>query len=179
VAVSEDLAGEVAADPSLSGMGAAVAGIWLGRTEAVVFNCGDVRVYRSRGGLADRLTRDHSAVHELYLGGRVDHSMTRRHPLGHLVTRAVQEGNPESLEIFARGVGLRTGDLFLICSDALWEAIDDDDIEAILAPAFGSGAGGREADLAEAARHLSERVLAEGPTDDWSLVLLGGLDIDF
>jgi serine/threonine protein phosphatase PrpC len=165
---AESLSAQARGAPELSGMGAAVAGLWLGDGKATVFNCGDCRVYRCRQGVMDYLTRDHSAVYDLYLEGHVKRSELREHPLRSLITRAVQEGNISSLEVFAREVTLRRGDVFLICSDGLWEALDEDEIEESLAAS----------DLAVSAWGLLDALADVGLADDCSFVLLGDIELE-
>jgi serine/threonine protein phosphatase PrpC len=165
---AESLSMEARGAPELSGMGAAVAGMWLGESKAAVFNCGDCRVYRCRQGVMDSLTRDHSAVYDLYLEGLVKRSDLRAHPRRSLITRAVQEGNSSSLEVFAREVALKSGDVFLICSDGLWEALDEDRIEESLAAS----------DLAVSAWGLLDALADEGLVDDCSFVLLGDIEVE-
>ena len=165
---AEILSADAKGSPQLSGMGAAVAGIWLGEGKAIVFNCGDCRVYRCRNGVSDLLTRDHSAVYDLYLDGAIKRSELRDHPLRSLITRAVQEGNSESVEVFAREVALKKGDVFLICSDGLWEALDEDVIEESLAAD----------DLAASAWGVLDALWDEGLSDDCSFVLWGDMEVE-
>ncbi|MDR1297758.1 MAG: serine/threonine-protein phosphatase [Deltaproteobacteria bacterium] len=118
--------------PDLLGMGATVAGVWRLGDSALVFNCGDCRVYRQRRGLLEMLTRDHSRVYGLYLDGLIDFEDIRTHPQRHLITSAVQQGNPR-VELFTRLVRLDPLDVFFICSDGVWESLDDDFLEECLA----------------------------------------------
>ena len=55
--------------PEMAKMGAVAAGILMREKSALIFNCGDCRVYRVSGGGIERLTREHSIVQALYEKG--------------------------------------------------------------------------------------------------------------
>ncbi|MDR2442525.1 MAG: serine/threonine-protein phosphatase [Deltaproteobacteria bacterium] len=118
--------------PQLVGLGSTVAGLWRKGDSATIFNCGDCRVYRSRRGSVDLLSRDHSTVYNLYLEGLISFEDIRHHPQRHLITSAIQGGSTVNIEVFTRKVLLKNGDLFLICSDGVWESIDGDLLEQCL-----------------------------------------------
>jgi len=142
-----------ARNSELRGLGATVAGLWLDQGEAVVFSCGDCRVYRLRNGFLDQQSRDHSRVFQLYEAGEITYEETRTHPLKNLVTSAVQDG-PDPPEVFQKRLTLRPEDAFLICSDGVWEALSLDEMENCLKDMpLEAGA----ASLAEALRHTDCR----------------------
>jgi protein phosphatase len=122
---------KAARDPQLRGLGATVAGLWLDQGEALVFNCGDCRVYRLRNGFLDQQSRDHSRVFQLYETGEITYEETRSHPKKHLVSSSVQDG-PEPPEVYQKRLLLRPGDAFLICCDGVWEALPLDEMERCL-----------------------------------------------
>ena len=127
-----DLLTEKAAhDPQLKGLGATVAGLWLDDGEVLVFNCGDCRVYRVRGGFLDQISHDHSRVYQLYMAGETTYEEMRTHHLKHLVSSSVQEGTDRP-EVFQRRLMLRPGDAFLICCDGVWEALPLEEMENCL-----------------------------------------------
>lgn len=125
------LAEKAARNPRLKGLGATVAGLWLDPGEALVFNCGDCRVYRWRNGFLDQQSRDHSRVFQLYEAGELAYEEIRTHHLKHLVSSSVQDG-PEPPEVFLKRLTLRPGDAFFICCDGVWEALSLEEMEACL-----------------------------------------------
>ena len=147
------LVAKAARNPELRGLGATVAGLWLDRVEAVVFNCGDCRVYRWRNGFLDQQSRDHSRVFQLYEAGEITYEETRAHPLKHLVASSVQDG-PEPPEVYLKRLALRPEDAFLICCDGVWEALSLEEMEDCLKDKpLEAGA----ASLAKALRHTDCR----------------------
>lgn len=125
---------------------------------AVLLWAGDSRVYRSRGGRLEPLSRDHSRVQELAEAGLITVEEARCHPLRNLITRAV--GTADGLELERRTVQVRPGDLLLLCSDGLPSPLEEREIGAIL---------GRH--RLGAVRPLIEAALARGAPDNVTVVV--------
>lgn len=126
-----DLCAQVALTPSLCGMGASCAGLWLCDTYALVFNCGDCRVYQRERGDLLKLSHDHSMVQDLFDKGFIDAEGMRIHPGRGKLNSAVCACLPIP-DIFCSQIDLQPGDAFLICSDGLWEALPHQELESIL-----------------------------------------------
>jgi PPM family protein phosphatase len=147
--------------PELHGMGTtAVALYWGGGERAWVAHVGDSRCYRIRGGRIETLTPDHSIVAELLRSGRITPEQAAARPHNEL-TRAI--GASESLQADCSEHDARDGDLFLLCSDGLWNMVDDPSIAA---------AAQRELPKS-AVRTLVELANAAGGTDNVTVQILG------
>lgn len=144
----------------LAHMGATIAGIWIAEDKATVFNCGDCRVYRIRSGYLQKLTHDHSVVQELVDQGELAEEEMRFHPRKNIVTAAldVEDLNPE---IFERTLRLQPGSAFLICSDGLWEALSQEEMESLLT-----------LDPRGAAAGLASKAMEAPTSDNLSFILL-------
>jgi len=105
------------------GMGTALAGIYLSPRKVFAFNVGDCRVYRFSSGKLEILTKDHTFVFNLFLEGKISYDDLRVHIERNLLETAIIGGYPELPEAFLKEEVPNEGDLFLICSDGLWEAI--------------------------------------------------------
>jgi PPM family protein phosphatase len=112
-------------------MGATVAVLAFDENSLVAAHAGDVRIYRFRGGVASRLTRDHSIVEEMRLA-RPGLTPQQLEALGNrnVVTRAL--GSRADLEPTVYLNSFLDGDTYLICSDGLWGCVADDAITAII-----------------------------------------------
>jgi protein phosphatase len=91
---------------------------------------GDSRIYLYRAGRLRQLTRDHSqleAVRSRHIS-RSDETLAR--PRANLITRAL--GAEDILEIDRITVRLLDGDIFLLCTDGLSNAVSDLSIEQAL-----------------------------------------------
>lgn len=108
---------------------------------------GDSRLYLFRDGLALYRTRDHSYVEQLYRAGKLSLTSRQGHPLRNYVTRCIGlKAHPPEVALNT-GVALAPGDVVLLCSDGLWEPLDDVQLATGLA-------GG---DLNQALNRLGER----------------------
>ncbi|AAC07040.1 PP2C family protein-serine/threonine phosphatase [Aquifex aeolicus] len=105
------------------GFGTALAGVYLSKDRAIVFNVGDCRVYRFRDGNLELLTEDHTYLFQYYKEGRISYEELRLHPERHILESAILGGYPDLPEVFVREEEVKKGDTFLICSDGLWEAL--------------------------------------------------------
>jgi serine/threonine protein phosphatase Stp1 len=92
---------------------------------------GDSRAYLLREGRLTQLTRDHSVVAEMIEAGQLAAEEARHHPQANLITRAVGGHGP--LELDKVTTTLRPGDLLLLCSDGLFNAVPEEEIARRLA----------------------------------------------
>jgi protein phosphatase len=143
------------------GMGTTFAGVLLMERRAVIAHVGDSRVYRQRGDDLERMTHDHSLVNHLVDCGYLKPEDAATYPRRNVITRAV--GTHEVLEVDTKVVDLRSGDVFLICTDGLHGQLDDDEIAAILCA---------HALPMEAVTRLIDRANAKGGTDNITAVLV-------
>lgn len=91
---------------------------------------GDSRAYVFRDGGLLPLTRDHSFVQELVEAGLLSRTQARNHPRANVITRAVGVAAELQLEI-AEGA-MWPGDIFLLCSDGLTGALEEERIGSFL-----------------------------------------------
>jgi protein phosphatase len=112
------------------GMGTTFAGLLVLPRSAMIAHVGDSRVYRLRSGKLGLLTHDHTLVNELIDRGFLNPEDAATSPRRHVLTRAV--GVLETVEVDARIVDTRPGDVFLICSDGLHGELSDEEIAAVL-----------------------------------------------
>lgn len=93
---------------------------------------GDSRLYLFREGLALYRTRDHSYVEQLYQAGKLSLSRRRDHPMRNYVTQCIGlQPAPPQISL-GQGVRLQPGDILLLCSDGLWEPLDDATLGSLL-----------------------------------------------
>lgn len=102
---------------------------------------GDSRMYWFRQGRVLDRTRDHSLVQGLVDSGVLTLEQIRSHPKRSELRSALGLA-PEMLEVSAREAAqdVQAGDVFLLCTDGLWEYLDDEVLESTLAAAPNPGA---------------------------------------
>ena len=135
------------------GMGTTLTGLWqpVAGAPAVMFHVGDTRLYRLRDGRLERLTRDQTLYQDvLDSGATVSHLPPRNLLMQALGPDCVIAPELQSHEVLP-------GDLFMLSSDGLHGALDDDTIARILAAAASDDLGATCAALIDMAKHDGSR----------------------
>jgi len=122
--------------PDLSGMGTTLCALAVvnsasGDQVLAVANIGDSRVYRFVAGELVQVSNDHSLVADLMRAGELSAEEAARHPQRNILTRALGiEADPviDSWELEPA-----LGDRYLLCSDGLFNELDDGRLAELLA----------------------------------------------
>lgn len=122
--------------------------------KAWVAHVGDSRMYRLRRGSLERITDDHSLVGELVRAGRITWEDARTHPRRNQLQRALGVG--DNVKIDLQEIELLPGDRYMICSDGLWGALEEEEVARILS----------ERDPEAAVRELIDRAMVEDGSDN-------------
>jgi protein phosphatase len=117
--------------PARRGMGCTLTGLILRQGTATIVNVGDSRAYRLRDGKIVQLTQDHTHVDELLRAGILTPEQAETHPDRHILSRAIG-GDGEAVPDL-EDLPIRTGDVFLLCSDGLTNHVSDAQLEECLA----------------------------------------------
>jgi type VI secretion system ImpM family protein len=99
---------------------------------------GDSRAYLMRDDTLSRLTRDHSVVQELVDAGLLSPQASEGHPNANEITRAI--GGSQELELDKVVGTIVAGDRFLLCTDGLFKALPEAEIEQMLEQGHGAKA---------------------------------------
>ena len=118
-------------DESLAGMGTTVVCALVRSGRIFLCHAGDSRAYLYREGKLIQLTHDHSYVQELVDCGTITVEEAEHHPQKNIITRAL--GVDYRLEPEFTRVALQGGDLLLLCSDGLTNAVPRAEMEQLLA----------------------------------------------
>lgn len=111
-------------EPTLSQMRSTIVVLIAGDTDAVWAHVGDSRLYHLRGGRVIARTRDHSVGQALVDGGQIDAAAQGSHEDRSRLLRCLgKEG--EATAAISGPHRLARGDVFLLCTDGFWEALDD------------------------------------------------------
>ena len=148
-------------NPQYKGMGTTLVVVVFYDNRMLVAHIGDSRLYRVRNGEMTQLTKDHSLLQEWIDSGMItpEQALTATHK--NLVTRALGVEAKVEAEIHEHEV--MPGDLFLICSDGLYDMVLDEDI-ALTLTSLG-------ANLDLAAGQLIDQANDNGGKDNISIVL--------
>lgn len=129
----------------------------------LVMNVGDSRTYLLADGVLEQISVDHSEVQELIDSGGISRSEADRHPLRHVVTRALGAGGYSDADFWLLPIGC--SDRILICSDGLTGELDDDEIRDVLTT---------ERPPQAAADRLVQMALDRGGRDNVTVVVVDG-----
>lgn len=115
-------------DVECEGMGTTLVALYANDEGVTLLNVGDSGAYRISDGVMTKLTHDHSLVQELMDLGRLTREQARKHPRKNIITRVVGGERTVRSDIFESEA--KEGDVFLLCSDGLTNALTDETIAA-------------------------------------------------
>lgn len=116
-------------DSSCSGMGTTLTLLFGLRGDYWIGHIGDTRAYLVTNDSISHLTEDHTLVGQLMRNGQLSQEETSDHPQRHILTRALGTDNREMFDIFRPD--LKPGDKILLCSDGLYNLVEDELIHRI------------------------------------------------
>ena len=111
--------------------------VGLSATDVAWSHCGDSRLYYLRGGRFLTRTRDHSAVQMLVEAGEVAEEDIPRHPGRSRLVSCLGSNNTLLINSRSTGTAPAARDVFLLCSDGVWEHLTVPVLEAMVAQAAG------------------------------------------
>ena len=153
---------EAAACDQTRGMAATLALAWFTPENLYIANAGDSRVYLSRDGKLEQLSRDHTAAWGQWKRGEIQEIQYRTHPRRSALYEVIGGGHSIVSPHFT-AVPYQSGDRYLICSDGLvdglWERHIADALAAPVSPE-------------ETTRKLLKRALDNSGVDDTSLIVI-------
>jgi PPM family protein phosphatase len=147
-------------EPELNGMGTTVTGLTFVDDVALLAHVGDSRAYLIRGNRIDQLSNDHTWVNEQVKAGLIDEAQAKRSPLRHYIARSV--GYEADVDVDARAIAVKEGDIYVLASDGLTNLISKDEITKVVRQGF----------LREAPRRLVELANARGGDDNITVIVL-------
>ena len=160
---------KAASDPDLHHMGTTLSAVALvkegGDDLFAVAHVGDSRVYLLRRGELSQLTDDHSVPQELYRAGHLSEEEAAADPRRNQVTRSIGIG--PSVEADMQMLNPFVGDRLVLCSDGLFNEVDDDTLAGVLR---------KVDDPDEAARRLVDLANEAGGGDNISVVIVDVID---
>jgi len=144
------------------GMAATLALAWFTPDNLYLANAGDSRIYLSRGGKLEQLTRDHTAAWGQWKRGEISEIEYRVHPRRSALYEVIGGGHPTVCPHFA-AVAYQAGDRLLICSDGLIDGVWERHIANALAAPGSPG---------QATQTLMKRSLENSGVDDTTLIVI-------
>lgn len=109
----------------LKGMGTTCTALLVRGGMAYGAHVGDSRIYLIRDGEIFLMTEDHSAVMELVRRGVLSREEARHHPDKNVISRALGSHRDVDATGWPQPFALRPDDRFLLCTDGLYDLVDE------------------------------------------------------
>lgn len=119
-------------DERLRGMGTTCTALVLHNGSAYAAHVGDSRLYMIRRGEIYLMTEDHSAVMEMVKLGVITREEARHHADKNVILRALGTAPEVEVSVWGAPLPVREGDQFLLCSDGLYDLVEDAEIKQIV-----------------------------------------------
>jgi protein phosphatase len=145
---------------TLNGMGTTLCCLYWTQEAVIYAHVGDSRIYRFRKNKLEQLTQDHSLFAKWLSQGQAKTCETP-YPYKNVITRAIGTAKRVTPEIAM--AEYESGDLFILCSDGLTDALPFKDMEKILE---------RSDSLDAAAARLIEKAKIKGSNDNITVLLI-------
>ncbi|HNA57119.1 MAG TPA: serine/threonine-protein phosphatase, partial [Chitinophagales bacterium] len=132
---------------------------------------GDSRLYCFREGRIIWQTRDHSISQSMVDAGYLKKDELRSSPVRNQLYAALGNGDHFEADILPNEFALNDGDIFLMCSDGLWEYVEENEMEWMLSSSSSAS---------EWIAELEKQVVMRGHQrqDNYSAVVVWCKDMD-
>ena len=147
------------AKPQYAGMATTLAFAYVRDNELYVANVGDSRVYLMHDDMIQQITDDHTYVNDLVKMGAITKEEAHIHARKNVITRAIGANANNEPDCFC--VLLEKGDRILLCSDGLYDEVDDESILGIVT---------RSDNMSECVRDLVAIANENGGNDNISVI---------
>lgn len=108
----------------LQGMGTTLDICLIYNNKVYIGHVGDSRIYRIRGEVIRKLTKDHSYVQQLVEDGKITREEANHHPKKNMLTKAL--GCTSYVEPDIRARNIEKQDILLMCSDGLTNMVEEE-----------------------------------------------------
>jgi PPM family protein phosphatase len=157
---------EAASSRGVEGMGTTGVLAWVTGTRCYVGWVGDSRLYHLRPGEPVDRSRDHTRVERMLSQGLLTPEEARNHPEAHVLVQALG-GTPHvqksfKPEVWNEPLELRRGDVVLLCSDGLYDLIEDSELHPLI----------ESLDYRTAVERLIDTANERGGTDNITVIVL-------
>jgi protein phosphatase len=150
--------------PELRGMTTTLTAVVVDRGELTAAHVGDSRLYLLREGRLTQLTKDHTVAGEKSRMGLMSKSRAKESPDKSVLTRSL--GRELIVPIDRLSNRIYRGDSLLVCSDGLYNVLEDEEMASLV------GAG----DASAACRNLIDTANKRGTLDNLTAAVLRVLD---
>jgi len=143
-------------------MGSTVVSLIIKDRIGVCLWTGDSRLYRYRNQKLLQLTRDHSQLEDMIEFGLLSREHAASYAQKNVITRAIGVESPLYLDVTI--FTTQIGDIFILCSDGLYNAVNEQELIDALA----------SRNVENIAEELIQKAIQQGAPDNVSVVVVQG-----
>lgn len=144
-------------------IGATLTMLLFEEDHAYIAHAGDSRIYLLTEKKLHQITKDHSYIQFLIDTQNIPIEEAKKHPKKNMITKALGTQETVNAKIQKQKLLPAFGDIFLMCSDGLYNMVDNEKLENIL---------NSKADLKQKAEILIKTALDNGGIDNITLALI-------
>ncbi len=115
-------------NPMMKGMGTTLVGFLIEGNLLAVINIGDSRLYRIRDDHIEQITQDHTVAGVMERMGLITKEESSCNPQKHILTSALGIEPLKNIKVDLFPAEIRANDLFLLCSDGLYDMLSNEEI---------------------------------------------------
>ncbi|MEH6765047.1 MAG: protein phosphatase 2C domain-containing protein [Aequorivita antarctica] len=114
------------------GMGTTATSVIIHKNACYIGHIGDSRAYLLRNDSLMQLSKDHTLVNQMYENGEITEKERDHHPMKNVLLQAMGTTPTIQPQILADGWSIMEGDRLFLCSDGVYDALSEEDIEDLL-----------------------------------------------
>jgi len=119
-------------NPEQKGMGTTATLVIIQKDVCYIGHIGDSRAYLMRNGTLKQLSKDHTLVNQLHENGEITESERDHHPMKNVLLQALGTTPTIEPQVSSDGWEMREGDRLFLCSDGVYDVLNDEDIKDLL-----------------------------------------------
>lgn len=120
-------------NPDAKGMATTICLLYIASDGIYLTHAGDSRIYQFRDGEIIFKTEDHSLINSMIKNGQVDARDAGNHPQKNVIYKAIQGSkSPVDIDVI-KLTDIQPNDQFLMCTDGVIEAFNDEELSEIIA----------------------------------------------
>jgi len=152
--------------PERRGMGTTITALSLSGREAAIAHVGDSRAYLIRDASCTQLTSDHSRAGDMLRMKLITAEQAANHPARSQLTRSLGLDPLVQVDVYRQPIA--AGDVFVLCSDGLWDVVDRGDVVRIA----GRGTDGALPSIVDVAEQLVRTAIQRESADNVTAVVV-------
>lgn len=130
LAANKNINRHAAEKPQYRGMASTLTALVILNERALIAQIGDTRAYLIRDNVIQQLTIDQTVTGDLLAKGLITPEEVQNHPQRHVLLQALGGGGSPPEPVLSE-LALLPNDIFLLCSDGLYNLVNNEEIKSV------------------------------------------------